>query len=203
MRQADDYSGDTSTTATAAVGGHARGSFFSEHNDTVDQDWVRVSLKANVSYRLDLDIHYAAVLQGRILGVYNSSGAKVANGRDSSRNTTWTQVTYRPTADGDYYVALSSRVQPRVASNVPKHVGAAWTMKVWSNDQSRHLGSLGRGPAGHQASPRIPAARGRGAQQRRRRHRTHPQHLGPRPLRGVARPRSPLPHQRPRYKLTG
>ena len=58
-----------------------RGHFFAEHGGVSDTDWVRVALTAGTRYRFTLTLHGVSATAGAtIVGVYNSSGTKVADG---------------------------------------------------------------------------------------------------------------------------
>ena len=120
VRKADDYPVTTSTTGVVTAGGSVNGHFFAEHrvdptvpfdmNPTfvIDTDWIRVALTADQRYRFTLTLHGATATSGAtIVGVYNSSGTKVANGTDAPRSSVTVQSWYTPSDNGDYYVALT------------------------------------------------------------------------------------------------
>ena len=137
MRKADDYSADAMTTASVQPGGIVGGFFFSPHDwDSVnnrfrdhDVDWVRVSLKAGVSYLFSFETHASALTQARIMGIYNSSSDRVANGAYAIDTANWASAPFTPSADGDYYVALTSH------QRYARHPAPSWRLKVWSSDQ--------------------------------------------------------------------
>ena len=209
LRNADDY---TATTATTAVVGSPdlttttdssiiEGYFFARHNSVVDVDWVRVALKSGVTYRFTLDVKGHALIVDEIVGIYNSSGAKVNSSADADSTEQfdqgWVNYEYTPTADGDYYVGLSSKVR-HISGRPVEHYGTDWIFKVWSNAQVAISEPAGGDLPGVDQILPIDAGSRRGAQQRRRRVGAHPQHRGHRPVRGMARRGRPLPHQRPR-----
>ena len=77
-----------------------------------DVDWVRVHLKTNRHYTIELwtHDHYAAEYQAtdlKILGIYDADGVQIPNtsSADSGKKVT---LTYEPDADGVYYVAVGS-----------------------------------------------------------------------------------------------
>ena len=110
VRKADDYAASVSTTGAVTVGGSVRGHFFAAHGSpsVSDTDWVRVALTANTRYRFTLTLHGAtANMKAMIVGVYNSSSTKVANGADAGIYSVTVQSWYTPSDDGDYYVALT------------------------------------------------------------------------------------------------
>ena len=85
LRERMDRDADpaTGTTGAVTVGGSVRGHFFAEHGSpsVSDTDWIRVTLDANTGYRFTLTLHGATATAGAtIVGVYNSSGTKVADG---------------------------------------------------------------------------------------------------------------------------
>ena len=120
VRKADDYPATTSTTGVVTAGGSVGGHFFARHrvdptvpfdmNPTfvTDTDWIRVALTADQRYRFTLTLHGATATSGAtIVGVYNSSGTKVANGADAPKSSVTVQSWYTPSGNGDYYVALT------------------------------------------------------------------------------------------------
>ena len=85
-----------------------RGHFFAEHGGVSDTDWVRVTLTAGTRYRFTLTLHGATATAGAtIVGVYNSSGTKVADGATAPLTSTVAQSWFTPSANGDYYVAVA------------------------------------------------------------------------------------------------
>ena len=130
LRKADDYTADTSTSAVVSPGGAVEGYFYTSHNGMTDVDWVRVALKSGVSYRFTVDAKGNANTIEEI-EVLNSAGAAVAEFNDTRFSYGWRNLEYTPSADGDYYVALSSRVV-----NGDQHRGPAWMLRVWSTDQA-------------------------------------------------------------------
>ena len=105
VRKADDYAASTSTTARV-VGGSARGHFFASHGGVTDTDWIRVDLTVGTRYRFTLTVHATAITQAKIVGVYNSSGTKVAGGANAHGYSAVAESWFTPTATGDYYVAV-------------------------------------------------------------------------------------------------
>ena len=108
VRKADDYLASTSTTGVVTVGGSVRGHFFAEHGGVSDTDWIRVALTAGTRYRFTLTLHGAtANMRATIVGVYNSSSTKVADGAHAGKYSVTAQSWFTPSANGDYYVALT------------------------------------------------------------------------------------------------
>ena len=108
VRKADDYLASVSTTGAVTVGGSVRGHFFAEHGGVSDTDWIRVTLNSGTRYRFTLTLHGAtANMKATIVGVYNSSSTKVANGADADIYSVTVQSLYTPSDNGDYYVALT------------------------------------------------------------------------------------------------
>ena len=98
----------TGTTGAVTVGGSVRGHFFAEHGGVSDTDWIRVALTANTRYRFTLTLHGAtANMRATIVGVYNSTGTKVADGAHAGKYSVTAQSRYTPSGSGDYYIALT------------------------------------------------------------------------------------------------
>ena len=131
VREADDYAASTMTTGVVSSDGFARGFFYTEHNGDVDVDWVRVALKSGVKYQFTLDVRSNANTTEIITGIYDSSGTRVRGGQSVDGNYAWLHVPFTPTADGDYYVGLSSVQRP----DGGKHPAPDWTLRVWSENE--------------------------------------------------------------------
>ena len=100
----------TGTTGAVTVGGSERGHFFAVHGSpsVSDTDWIRVALTAGTRYRFTLTLHGAtANMKAKIVGVYNSSSTKVADGANAPKYSVTAQSWYTPSDNGDYYVALT------------------------------------------------------------------------------------------------
>ena len=74
----DDYSDDITTTGLADVGESFQNYVMrtdrnAESSRTGDVDWIRVALKADVTYKIIYDV--ACLHQGRIEGIYDPDGA--------------------------------------------------------------------------------------------------------------------------------
>ena len=123
VRKADDYPASTSTTGTVTVGGSVNGHFSFD-----DTDWIRVALTANTRYRFTLTLHGAtANYMATIVGVYNSSGTKIANGANAPIYLVTAQSWYTPSDNGDYYVALTTSGR---SSDDPWFVTPDYTLSV-------------------------------------------------------------------------
>ena len=73
-----------------------------------DTDWIRVALTAGTRYRLTLTLHGDSATAGAtIVGACNATGTWVASGAHAGRFSVTAQSWYTPSADGDYYVALT------------------------------------------------------------------------------------------------
>ena len=105
---ADDYTDNTGTTGTVAVGGTVTGDI----ETSPDRDWFAVQLVAGKTYQFDLEgsATAAGTLRDPYLrGIYDSNGNRIANTADDDSGTSWnSRVTFAPTESGTYYVAASS-----------------------------------------------------------------------------------------------
>ena len=99
----DDYAANTSTTGSVAVGGSVRGNIQGTNN-TDNEDWFRVTLEAETSYRIDL----AGSSTGRgtlfdpvLRGIFDLDGTQLPGTTDDSggpgRNS---RIVFTPDADG-------------------------------------------------------------------------------------------------------
>ena len=114
MRKADDYTADTSTSGTVAVGGF----FYAPHEwdsvnnrfSQVDTDWIRASLSANTTYEITLRVHATGNTRGKIGNIKDSANNVVLSGsEEAGRKHSTVSRRFRPTTAGDYYIALTSR----------------------------------------------------------------------------------------------
>ena len=139
MRKADDYPASTATTAQVAPGGTVSGFFYTAHNSMTDVDWVKVTLKQDVSYHFGLRVRGSAVNRMKIDGIRDSAGSEVTAGVNddfayASGGSAWANLQFTPTAAGTYYVALSSGVYTH--SGAGRHQAPAWTLRMWSSDMA-------------------------------------------------------------------
>ena len=103
----DDYSANTQTTGTVAVGGSATGTIESAY----DQDWFAVELVAGRTYQFDLEgspTGRGTLPDTYLRAIYNSQGRYQSgtynDNFDGSRNS---RVTFTPEDSGTYYVRVS------------------------------------------------------------------------------------------------
>ena len=108
IRPGDDFAAGTGTTGAVAVGGSVTG----EIDFNGDRDWFRVDLVGRRSYQIDLEgsVTWAGTLRDPYLrGVYNSNGDLIRGTTDDDDGLGYnSQVTFRSTADGAYYVAAGA-----------------------------------------------------------------------------------------------
>ena len=110
LQYADDYTADTGTAASIAVGGAATGNL--EHGR--DRDWFAVTLEAGIAYRIDVKGYFGADYGGTLLdsrlavfdsagdaidGAANDNGGVGANARLAS---------FTPETSGTYYLQVSA-----------------------------------------------------------------------------------------------
>ena len=103
----DDQSGGRETALTVAVDGLATGTI----ELPGDQDWLAVTLEANVLYRIDLkgDTTGDGTLRDpKLYGVYDSNGNSKGIWNDDGDRNAWTFLNsyafFEPDADGTYYI---------------------------------------------------------------------------------------------------
>ena len=89
VRKADDHghNADSTTAGSVLVGGSVRGHFYTEHNSTVDQDWIHVNLTGGQTYLFTLTGHATANTQMRIISVADSNGLRISDGADANPGT--------------------------------------------------------------------------------------------------------------------
>ncbi|MQA23346.1 DUF4214 domain-containing protein [Rugamonas rivuli] len=102
MPYTDDYSSNSSTTGTVAVGGTTQGSFESQW----DSDWFKVHLEAGTSYVFAMTSMFGIgndyVLKNANLNLYYGNVSVVAamGGNDAGP-----AIAYTPAVGGDYFIA--------------------------------------------------------------------------------------------------
>ena len=107
-KNTDDFSPDTGTSGTVAVGGTATG----EIDFPDDHDWFAVTLEAGKTYRFDLEgvwTDKGTLGNPYLRGLYDSSGTLINGTRDDSGGAYHNaQVYFKVTAGGTYYVAAGA-----------------------------------------------------------------------------------------------
>ena len=140
----DDYSDDITTTATVTVDGSGRNfeDFQNyvmrtdrnpESSRTDDIDWIRVALKANVTYEIVYDV--ACLHQGRIEGIYDSTGTLFPGTtlewpRKTKGWCTDLTTEFTPSSDGDHYIAVSAQGSLFRTGSVNPFTGVQGTLSI-------------------------------------------------------------------------
>ena len=137
----DDYSDDITTTGVVDVGESfqnyvMRTGANPESSRTGDVDWVRVALKADVTYKIVYDV--ACLHQGRIEGIYGPDGTLLPDTTlDWPRKTKgWcTDLTteFTPSSDDDYYIAVSAQGSHFPIGSVNPFQGVQGTLTITTN----------------------------------------------------------------------
>ena len=109
----DDYSANTATKGTVAVGGAATGSI----EPSGDVDWFRTTLSAGTWYEVDLEGTGANPADENRLEIYDSNGNRLAS--DTTAGWGWdsSRLLFKAPADGTYYIGASE-----VRSNIDRNV---------------------------------------------------------------------------------
>ena len=108
VEAADDYTADTSTTGTVAVGGSQTGEIES-HGDV---DWIRVTLVGGTRYVIDYD--GSANGQGTLSdpyfrGVYDSNGNLISGTTDGNGGLGFnSRIDFTPGSSGTYFLGLGN-----------------------------------------------------------------------------------------------
>ena len=134
----DDYSDDITTTGVVDVGESfqnyvMRTGANPESSRTDDVDWIRVALKADVTYKIVYDV--ACLHQGRIEGIYGPDGTLLPDTTlDWPRKTKgWcTDLTteFTPSSDDDYYIAVSAQGSHFPIGSVNPFQGVQGTLTI-------------------------------------------------------------------------
>ena len=137
----DDYSDDITTTGVVDVGESfqnyvMRTGANPESSRTDDVDWIRVALKADVTYEIVYDV--ACLHQGRIEGIYGPDGMMIPDtALDWPRKTKgWcTDLTteFTPSSDDDYYIAVSAEGSHFPIGSVNPFQGVQGTLTITTN----------------------------------------------------------------------
>ena len=104
----DDFTSNTSTNGTVAVGGSVTG----EIEKSFDLDWFAVTLKAGKTYRIDLEptpTGSSALSDPYLRGVYDADGNLISGTTNDDFGMGYnSRVDFTPTADGTYYVVAGA-----------------------------------------------------------------------------------------------
>ena len=107
-KNTDDFSADTGTTGTVAVGGTATG----EIDFPDDRDWFAVTLEAGKTYRFDLEGAWTAkgtLGNPYLRGLYDATGTRIYGTWDDSGGVYHNaQKYFTATTNGTYYVAAGA-----------------------------------------------------------------------------------------------
>ena len=98
-----DISSYLDTTASVAVGGTYSGDI----EVSYDTDWIAVSLLADTTYVVDLqsdDLALSPLYDTYLNGIYDNTGAYIANTTNDDWNGLESQVTFTTTSAGAYYI---------------------------------------------------------------------------------------------------
>jgi len=100
----DSEADSTTTTAIINVGGSYQGGI----DYPFDVDWIKVSLRANQTYTIDLS--GVTLEDTKIAGIYDSYGNLIPNTSNDNKDafTTDSSLTFTPQATGNYYIAVES-----------------------------------------------------------------------------------------------
>lgn len=99
--QTGDPSGDASTTSRLGIGESANGEF----NPAGDSDWYRLTVRAGMSYQINLDgvgVGETPAIDPVVI-VHSSTGDEIASNDDSAESLN-SELRYRPTEAGDVFV---------------------------------------------------------------------------------------------------
>ena len=140
----DDYSNDITTTATVTVDGSGRNfedfqnylmrtDRNADSSRTDDVDWIRVALKANVTYEIVYDV--ACLHQGRIEGIYDSTGTLLPGTtlewpRKTKGWCTDLTTEFTPSSDSDHYIAVSAQGSHFKTGSVNPFQGVQGTLTI-------------------------------------------------------------------------
>ena len=134
----DDYSDDITTTGVVDVGESfqnyvMRTGANPESSRTDDVDWIRVALKADVTYEIVYDV--ACLHQGRIEGIYDSTGTLLPDTtlewpRKTKGWCTDLTTEFTPSSDDDYYIAVSAQGSHFPIGSVNPFQGVQGTLTI-------------------------------------------------------------------------
>ncbi len=104
----DDYTTNTGTTGTVAVGGSATGTIESDN----DQDWFAVQLEAGTAYRIDLEgsaTGGGTLRDPYLRGIHDANGYPIAGTTDDDGGTGRnSRVDFTPETSGTYYISAGA-----------------------------------------------------------------------------------------------
>lgn len=96
----DDFSSNTSTSGTIAIGGSSLGNI--ERAD--DQDWFKVHLRGGVIYRFDAIGDGSHPIVDTTLRIFDGAGNDTGFFDDDANNSFFAELFFSPRTDGDYFV---------------------------------------------------------------------------------------------------
>jgi len=143
----DDYSADTSTTGTVAVGGSVTGNIEPDDDTAIerDHDWFAVTLEAGRTYRFDLEGTPAGkggLWDPELHGIHDAGGSLIHSTMDDDGGEGFnSRVAFSPDEDGTYYVAAGGNykgtytlsvtdVTPKPADDYAADTGTTGTVAV-------------------------------------------------------------------------
>ena len=108
----DDFSDDTDTTGTVAVGGSATGLI----EKPADRDWFAVELEAGTSYRIELEgwsTRQGTLDDAYLRGIYDADGNLVSGTTNDNGGTgTNSEVVFVAETSGTYYISAGAYSGP-------------------------------------------------------------------------------------------
>ena len=142
---ADDFTADIETAGAVEAG---RASATGVIGKLSDEDWFRVSLKADQTYRIDLEgsaTNGGSLLDPFLAGIFDSAGNRVGIlSDDNSGIGLNSRITFTPNADGAYFIAARTSDDP-----------GSYTLSVSAGDIPDNVGTRGRLAVNGAVSGRI------------------------------------------------
>ncbi|MFN9659926.1 MAG: pre-peptidase C-terminal domain-containing protein [Cyanobacteriota bacterium] len=138
----DDFSADSSTTGSVAIGGSSSGAM----NFSGDRDWFRLALQAGTTYRFNLN---GTTLADPALTLRDADSGQLAFNDDfNGRNS---QITFTPTSTGTYFLDATA-ANPTASGS---YTVSAAIAPATTDDYGADPTTQGRVTVGNQASGSI------------------------------------------------
>ena len=158
VTEADDFTADTSTAGTVAVGGSVTGTIHSAS----DQDWFAVTLGAGKSYQIDLegsDTNAGTLGDPNILGIYDASGNLLSGINDDNGGLgDNSRIRFEPATAGTYYIAAGAAASGGASGASGSNTGSyRLAVTELSDDFTADTATTGTVAAGSPATGEIEA----------------------------------------------
>ena len=110
MATITETTGDAAASNATTYSMSPGDTFTGRLSERIDEDWIRIELRAGLTYEINLTGDGSDGAADTILKVYNAAGAQVTSNDDVdfSAGNLFSMVSYAPVSNGVYYISASS-----------------------------------------------------------------------------------------------